>query len=288
MDPSHALSELAIELPTTADAIKRAYLRAVKAHPPERDPDGFRRVREAYDFLRERPWCWQKLEDVPDQERALPRVTSATVDSGTEPIPDVSLDAPSDVVLAVEAKPDRPRRAKKQDPQILASWLVEQAKDPSSDIPPSALLAQGIDCTLRLFRRKLGDQGAEVMKTIEDRLERDGVPTRQIGDWLVARSALVRELINLNRRVDKELLGVLARAIQRDDYGPAAREVESLVETDGDVVMKIITKNAPSLLAAMPLRRVHPKRAWSNGYVGWAALIGSYWLLKACFAAVTQ
>ena len=34
----------------TQDAIRRAYLRQVRAHPPERDPEGFRRVREAYEI----------------------------------------------------------------------------------------------------------------------------------------------------------------------------------------------------------------------------------------------
>ena len=36
-------------------AIKRAYRREVLAHPPDADPDGFRRIREAYELLRD-PW----------------------------------------------------------------------------------------------------------------------------------------------------------------------------------------------------------------------------------------
>lgn len=39
--------------PTCTDAeIKTAYFGLVKAHPPERDPEGFRRIRSAYDALR--------------------------------------------------------------------------------------------------------------------------------------------------------------------------------------------------------------------------------------------
>lgn len=32
-------------------AIKRAYRREVLAHPPDRDPEGFRRIRSAYELL---------------------------------------------------------------------------------------------------------------------------------------------------------------------------------------------------------------------------------------------
>jgi hypothetical protein len=39
-----------------AAAIKRAYRHAVVKHPPDTDPDGFRRVRDAYELLRD-PWA---------------------------------------------------------------------------------------------------------------------------------------------------------------------------------------------------------------------------------------
>lgn len=34
------------------DTIKRAYFEQVRAHPPERDPDQFKRIRAAYEKLR--------------------------------------------------------------------------------------------------------------------------------------------------------------------------------------------------------------------------------------------
>jgi hypothetical protein len=37
-------------------AVKRAYRRAVGEHPPDADPDAFRRIRDAYELLRD-PWA---------------------------------------------------------------------------------------------------------------------------------------------------------------------------------------------------------------------------------------
>lgn len=42
-------------LDETADdaAVRAAYLAAVRAHPPDRDPEGFQGIREAYDAIRD-------------------------------------------------------------------------------------------------------------------------------------------------------------------------------------------------------------------------------------------
>jgi hypothetical protein len=42
-----------------AAVIKQAYRRAVAKHPPDVDPDAFRRVRDAYELLRD-PWARAK------------------------------------------------------------------------------------------------------------------------------------------------------------------------------------------------------------------------------------
>jgi curved DNA-binding protein CbpA len=38
---------LGVEPSASDKELRRAYLRQVKEHPPERDPEGFRRIREA-------------------------------------------------------------------------------------------------------------------------------------------------------------------------------------------------------------------------------------------------
>jgi curved DNA-binding protein CbpA len=42
---------LGIDNDSSADAIRRAYYRRVREHPPEKDPEGFKTVRAAYDLL---------------------------------------------------------------------------------------------------------------------------------------------------------------------------------------------------------------------------------------------
>ena len=48
-----ARAVLGVSAADDAMAIKRAYRRLAMAHPPDADPEGFRRVREAYELLTE-------------------------------------------------------------------------------------------------------------------------------------------------------------------------------------------------------------------------------------------
>lgn len=51
LDQQQAAELLSVTLPVEALALRRAYLRAVRRHPPERDPAGFDAVRSAYEVL---------------------------------------------------------------------------------------------------------------------------------------------------------------------------------------------------------------------------------------------
>src|SRR3972149_1021739 len=67
---------LGVDSQAALDEIKTAYFALVRAHPPERDPEGFKRIRAAYeqlrdpnrrletDLLRLQPWPEPPLEDV--------------------------------------------------------------------------------------------------------------------------------------------------------------------------------------------------------------------------------
>ena len=68
MEPLGALSELGLTVPTSADAIRRAYLRRVRAHPPERDPERFRKIRDAYELLKDAPWLWVEKDATSDDD----------------------------------------------------------------------------------------------------------------------------------------------------------------------------------------------------------------------------
>ena len=50
IDPYGVLN---IDPNATLDEIKRAYFALVREHPPERDPEGFKRIRAAYERLRD-------------------------------------------------------------------------------------------------------------------------------------------------------------------------------------------------------------------------------------------
>jgi len=52
MHVQEARALLGVEPDADPKTVRRAYLRAVKKHKPERDPDGFQRVREAYELLK--------------------------------------------------------------------------------------------------------------------------------------------------------------------------------------------------------------------------------------------
>ena len=52
MTLNEARELLGVDERADARAIRRAYLRAVKQHPPERDPEGFAQVRDAFELCR--------------------------------------------------------------------------------------------------------------------------------------------------------------------------------------------------------------------------------------------
>jgi hypothetical protein len=85
-----ALEVLGVEAGADGVAVRRAYLRLVKKHNPERDPDGFRRVREAYEIARAgRPFVFGAIH-APIGETA-PR-PSSTPPAQDDPLPPSALD----------------------------------------------------------------------------------------------------------------------------------------------------------------------------------------------------
>jgi hypothetical protein len=121
VDLEQALAELELtdaeEL--SPDRVRRAYIRQVRAHPPERDPTGFQRVRSAYEFL-------QGVE----QPRAAPRSPSSSSSAAPPPL-EVAHEAeaseadPSDSTTDVAATPEAEEERNGDDRQRLASYIAQ-------------------------------------------------------------------------------------------------------------------------------------------------------------------
>jgi curved DNA-binding protein CbpA len=95
-------------------AIKRAYRRAVVQHPPDRDPDGFRRIRDAYELLRD---PWTRAEDL--LLRPLPEVPPPRPPSAAPALPRGATAVALLRLAAMNADPDawtRPAPAKPRRP----------------------------------------------------------------------------------------------------------------------------------------------------------------------------
>jgi hypothetical protein len=77
MTPRDALEILGLAEHGSADTIRRAYLRKLRAHKPERDPEGFRRVREAFELLSGGVFRVSEPAIAPEEPRAPTETTPA-------------------------------------------------------------------------------------------------------------------------------------------------------------------------------------------------------------------
>jgi hypothetical protein len=121
IDRDEALRVLGIDADPGAD-VRRAYLRKLREHPPERDPEGFQRIRAAYERL-------APAHGGRALEARLPVVPVAAVDppAAIEP-------APVEPAPAEAATPEPPRKRSANERieralALLARGKIDRARD---------------------------------------------------------------------------------------------------------------------------------------------------------------
>lgn len=168
MTPGQARDLLEVDDAATADALRRAYLRKIKQHKPERDPAGFQRCREAYELL----------------TRWLPRPASSAPHAP-------ALDLDGDMVSA-----DRPPASAPHPVNVVVaavdtaavSWL--ERADREDDIDARiALLAEAVDAL---------PMDATLVLELEAELRGAGSPDRALA---VLRRAHARGVKGLDARL---------------------------------------------------------------------------------------
>ena len=182
MTQDEAAEILGVTLAVDAGSLRRAYLKQVKQHRPERDPDGFQRVRAAYDLLRSRgkaPLSGGPLDPTP-VERQTQDVQPGNGDTVFgRPVDE--LDAVNDAYASLDALDEaearltlarRTHHAYPDSPD--ASWLLyevlrEEARDDEAIALLRAASARGMpgffDVLVANHRHALSDAELEAAAT---------------------------------------------------------------------------------------------------------------------------
>ncbi len=121
-----ALRNLGIDASATPDDIRRAYLRGIKVRKPETDPEGFRRLREAYELLT------STLARQEETFTAPPTEEEKDEEDGEEVSPEIAALASRLADLPAETRLEERlaalREAVREHPKSLGArwWLIEE------------------------------------------------------------------------------------------------------------------------------------------------------------------
>lgn len=236
MDRGIALELLAIkpgEL-LTHDRVRRAYLRQLRAHPPERDPEGFCQLRQAFEML-------EPLARMTDEMTAARnRREQSAAPAGEVGAPAPSLDrvmwllgerdAPIHVVTSAspDAVAQRDASARADGPDASAvpdAPPIDVPSDPVRIDEPAAPLTLGelTDELLALFER--GELNAAL--DLAARWNHSALDDhREVSEHVAWRWALTRELCDVAAALPETLRRAIAHGIAIDELASACAAAE--------------------------------------------------------------
>jgi hypothetical protein len=261
----------------SADTIRRAYLRGVRAHPPERDPEGFRRIRDAYELLKDSPWLWEMARPVSVPVEGI----AGRIELGglvpVKPEPAVQGDAPgggatSDVRSESEFPSldddDAPSSGEDTDPSFAPSpeWAELSAAMERGDYELAAhrlhaAMGSGeegkiqvypwqvLECALGLFEQGQGKRARELVGRLDEWTERQGLHPGHVGAAVAARWQLSKELAALSGRVDKEVVKRLAKDVKSGEFFRSRDLIEREQKLDR-TLRGALQHHAPTLFKA--------------------------------------
>ena len=214
----------------SAESLKRIYLRKVRAHPPERDPQGFQRVREAYELL-------QTLQAVRTAFRGPPPSFPGTA-TNTESGPPTSRGEAGAAERAARAhEPEPGSSAFDRFQQALAARQHDAAADALMELYADATLASPrpaphlvLSLITEQFMRGAQDRGGRLFLAFEEAMARMKVP---LSASLAASWKLLAELVALSAEVAPAIICALAGAIESGRFQDASKTLRAELDERG-------------------------------------------------------
>ncbi|NOY91149.1 MAG: J domain-containing protein [Deltaproteobacteria bacterium] len=221
-----------LELGADADgrAIRRAYLRAVKRHSPERDPEGFARVREAFELCRVHvAWTPPLASEGAELEASAP---APFVEAASPPLR-------AEVAAAVASR----------DPESTLR-LFEQAFEVCEGEGEAVWAPLVLDVILGLEAEERPDEAVRLARRLERHVACMGT---WYGGPIAARWALIMEFAELGDEFPRSIRAALARAILAGECTTQQKrsaELRSLAEHDvanARYALMLLRRDGPNL-----------------------------------------
>jgi len=226
MTRDEAFGELGLDAEATPDQIRRAYARGVKTRKPEVDPDGFRRLREAYEQLSER-----RSASAPRLVVETPRRTEdeAPEEPNSDPRDDPAPPPPSSwLELADQGEHAEAAR--------LALAAMERADARLDFETPSAWHI--LELILFLQERGAVPESKVLHDRLQQRLATSGSGPALLGRHGMTDLLFLRELLQLKPTFPAAVRAAIARAVRVGDLDSALPELEELCRTQQEAVEK--------------------------------------------------
>jgi hypothetical protein len=279
-----ALREIGVAPGSSQEEIRRAYLRQVKVRKPEADPEGFCRLREAFDLLREQPELSFSPEILfrpgpADPEADLP---------GFEP------DAFASELERIEAASTPEELLEAADAALRVLHMAEERRVLPHPLPILVLL-------LRLRAQGAATEADQVEERFQSLLRASGRELAVLEGRTAALWQVAQDLGRLSPEFPATARAAIGEAVASGAPRDALPELDRLIEEDGDLGWRMGAeiKELPGLQSLYhgAILEALAKRSppdpgeisspWhSRGLVSW--VLGGFWLLFFLFRNCSQ
>ena len=218
--------------PVTQDAVRKAYVALIKVHKPERDPEGFQRVRQAYDLAkealqaREQALAAQQLRQAKPSAEGPSLVDAEALRTIQETV-DQAGDDLARIPLLLAAIAQHPR-------ETSLRWQLVDAYNGTSQLPLSeAALREGAELELPGFLETLAHNAPTTITPAQLERLRRAAPLTLVLRVAVARKdqAVLTETLRTLEGTQETLsrracVNLALYALEREDVDSASRVLE--------------------------------------------------------------
>lgn len=239
-----ALNVLEIERDVTPQQARRAYLRKVKRFKPERDPEGFRRVREAYDIVTpllavppEARW-FDEPEETPSEAADSPQpepeaerleVEQQAADPAQDAEDDVDEDYGPELFFPQNATPEQlDEGIERTYPRLMAAFEKARNGDPEHVV--SGWLS--LEVLAALSARGDWARACTLKTAIEIWQSELAALNERFSGSLAARWVLLAELVDRGPRLPSQVASTVGRTVLDDNPNIATIELAQYQRRD--------------------------------------------------------